>query len=152
MSTRNERDAGHLGFLPRPRPPPRRSAARLRAPQHAHQQEGGDAEQEAAGGRRHRRGQRRPRRARSIGRGSASTGSGRTSASCSGSGRARLGTGEHTRAANGSQSVRSYTRYFLTISPPIASMARFIALLVSRIQPISPHFTRVVSAMSKCSA
>jgi hypothetical protein len=49
-------------------------------------------------------------------------------------------------------SARSYTLYFFTISPPIAFIARFIALLVSRIQPISPPWILVTSAMSKCSA
>ena len=50
-----------------------------------------------------------------------------------------------------SSSSRSYTRKRLTTRPPIASMPRFIALLVSRIQPISPPLRVVCSAMSKCS-
>ena len=85
---------------------------------------------------------------RSMGRGSASTGSVRTSAPA----RYREGAGSGTSRRLPRQRARSYTRYFFTISPPIASMARFMALLVSRIQPISPPLTRVTSAMSKCSA
>ncbi len=43
--------------------------------------------------------------------------------------------GESTPAPD---SRRSYTRYFFTTFPPMASMPRFIAVFVSRIQPISP--------------
>jgi hypothetical protein len=48
-------------------------------------------------------------------------------------------------------SSRRYTRYVFTLRPFIASIPRFMARLVSRIQPISPHLTGVTAAMSKCS-
>ena len=47
-----------------------------------------------------------------------------------------------------SSSSRSYTRQVLTMWPPIASSPRFIEVLVSRIQPASPHLIRFLSAMS----
>ena len=50
-----------------------------------------------------------------------------------------------------SSSSRSYTRQRLTIEPPSASSARFIDLLLSRIQPASPVLMFVRSATSKCS-
>ena len=46
--------------------------------------------------------------------------------------------------------TRSYMRYLRTISPPMPSIARFMGLFVSRIQPISPPFCGVRSAESKC--
>ena len=91
----------------------------------------------------------------SIGRGSASTGSGRTSASLLGV--REYGLVGHERRSvppvAGADSERALVDAdFLTIVPPIASMPRFIALLVSRIQPISPPVDpRRGSAMSKCS-
>ena len=149
-------------FLPRPRPPPRRSdAPGFGLPQDPHEQEGDHADEEAARGGGDGRGKRdlhaaldrpglgenRERAHLAVLLGVRKGGVLRHGGQCT----ARLRAGPSPALAP-RQRVRSYTRYFFTISPPIASMARFMALFVSRIQPISPPFTRVASAMSKCSA
>jgi hypothetical protein len=126
-----------------------------RTAQHLYEHEARHSEQEAAGGRRQRSGQRhltrpldRPglgqnRQWPDIGLGVVRIWKG-------------VGLGHSASLASTppplDQSARSYTLYLFTISPPIASIARFIALLVSRIQPISPPWILVTSAMSKCSA
>jgi len=47
-------------------------------------------------------------------------------------------------------SAFSNTRYFLTMVPPMPSIAPFIGLFVSRIQPVSPAGTPSGLAASRC--
>ena len=130
-----------------------------RAAEHLDQDEGRDAQDEPAGGGGH--GGRDARRAAGprsprAGCWSAGTGRWRTSATsspsrASSSGWLSAGSGKEIECNPQVGSSRSYIRYFLTTRPPMPSMPRFMASLVSRIQPISPQVWGVRTAVSKCS-